>query len=238
VIGGTEIVSRETSGDDSLPPDVPNAKVVLFFDTGSDTLPSSLLSAAFATGGGIANEKPPLSLAPKENPLLAVLMETDSTFFSSVKVPNLNPIEDLIVDSPEALGFAGVLAEVEVGPPKENPPLADDAFPLPNDDIAGVVDAAVPNEKPPAPMLAGVSFLFSSLRSSFALAGVAPTPKLTDTLESADGLVNVDDGEPPKENPPVPIVPTLGFVEDLVPVLILSTRLFAPGLAASHDKHF
>jgi hypothetical protein len=111
------------------------------------------------------------------------------------------------VDSPEALGLAGVLAGVEVGTPKENPPLADDAFPLLIEDVAGAVDVATPNEKPPAPMLAGVSFLFSSLAS---------TPKLTDTLESVDGIVIVDDGGPPKENPPLPIIPTLGFVEVLV----------------------
>jgi hypothetical protein len=119
------------------------------------------------------------------------------------------------VDSPEALGLAGVLAGVEVGTPKENPPLADDAFPLLIEDVAGAVDVATPNEKPPAPMLAGVSFLFSSLLT-FAFAGVASTPKLTDTLESVNGLVIVDDGGPPKENPPLPIAPKLGFVEVLV----------------------
>ena len=119
----------------------------------------------------------PTSLAPIENPsvLLAVVV-TGSSFFSSpdAEAPNLKPTNDeglvsgaraaaatpklkpvdgtagLLEVSSVALGLAGVLAGVAVGPLKVSPPPTK-ALPLLNDEAAGA--AAGPNRKPPAPML-------------------------------------------------------------------------------------
>lgn len=217
-----------------------------------------------------ANPAPPLGAPPSSffsspPPKLNPAPEVDDAFLvdgGAAGAPNRPPV-DGAADEASSLSrprfaLAGVAAGAEVAPPKENPPPA-------GAEAAGAAADAPPNEKPPAPMpalpvsslprlaLAGVAELLVAL-FAFSLACSKDAAAALAAFDAED-LVDDDDGAPPKENPPAPMLAEAAGVAAAPPnekppapmlplasflagsVFLLVSPPAPPGLIASHAKH-
>lgn len=108
-----------------------------FFSSPDAEAPNLTDEEVFVAGAGAA------TAAPKLKPTNEDVFAVDSGAATAALKPadgNAGMVELSFL----ALGLAGVLAGVAVGPLNENPPLAKEV-PLLNDEAAGVEDAAVPN---------------------------------------------------------------------------------------------